>query len=94
MTTGGGLLGVGIAVAASPLMPLGPARLAEPSPGIEVNLAILGTGLAVIVLLPLLLLLPVAWRAASRPRARSAWPSPRPKPGRRGWPRRWPRPAR
>ena len=26
-----------IAVAASPLMPIGPARLAEPSPGISVN---------------------------------------------------------
>jgi hypothetical protein len=65
VTTGGGLLGVGIAIAASPFMPLGPARLAEPSPGVEVNLAILGAGLAVTVLLPLLLLLPVAWRAAS-----------------------------
>ena len=64
VTTGGGLLGVGIAIAASPFMPLGPARLAEPSPGVEVNLAILGAGLAVTVLLPLLLLLPVAWRAA------------------------------
>ena len=94
MTTGGGLLGVGIAIAASPFMPLGPARLAEPSPGVEVNLAILGAGLAVTVLLPLLLLLPVAWRAA---RAAGgplgvAEPATPARPSRLGWP--WPRRAR
>jgi hypothetical protein len=47
-------------------MPIGPARLAEPDPGIEVNLAVLGAGFAVIVLLPLIVLLPTVWRAAAR----------------------------
>lgn len=60
----GGLLGTGVAIAASPLMPIGLARLAEPSPGIEVNLAVLGAGLAAIVLLPVLLVLPAIRRAA------------------------------
>jgi FtsX-like permease family len=45
-------------------MPIGPARLAEPHPGVEVNVAILGTGFAVIALLPLALLAGAAWRAA------------------------------
>ena len=59
-------LAVAVAVAASPLMPIGPARLAEPSPGVEANLALLGAGLAVITLLPVTLLVPVPWRAAAR----------------------------
>jgi ABC-type antimicrobial peptide transport system permease subunit len=66
VTGGGAGFAVAIAVAASPLMPIGPARLAEPSPGVEVNLAILGTGLAVIAIAPLVLLSPVAWRVAGR----------------------------
>ena len=65
VTFAGALLGAVIAIAASPLMPIGPARIAEPSPGIEVNLAVLGAGLAATTLLPVLLLLPVAWRAAA-----------------------------
>ena len=63
VTAAGGLLGVGIAIAASPLMPLGLARLAEPSPGLEINLAILGAGLAAAAILPLVLVAPVAVRA-------------------------------
>ena len=66
VTVTGALLAVVIAVAASPLMPIGPARGAEPAPGFEVNLAILGAGAAAIALLPLLLLSPVAWRAAAQ----------------------------
>jgi ABC-type antimicrobial peptide transport system permease subunit len=65
VTVTGGVLAVAVAVAASPLMPIGPARLAEPAPGVEVNLAILGAGLAAIALLPLAVLLPVALRAAT-----------------------------
>jgi ABC-type antimicrobial peptide transport system permease subunit len=64
VTVTGAIVAVGIAIAASPLMPIGPARLAEPDPGIEVNLAILGAGAAAIALLPLAVLLPPAWRAA------------------------------
>jgi hypothetical protein len=66
VTAAAGLLATAIAIAASPLMPIGPARLAEPDPGVNVNLAILGTGCAAIIALPLLLLLPAAWRAAAR----------------------------
>jgi ABC-type antimicrobial peptide transport system permease subunit len=66
VTLAGGVLAVAVAVAASPLMPIGPARLAEPRPGVEVNLAILGAGFAAIALLPLLLLAGAAWRAAKQ----------------------------
>jgi len=64
VTLAGAVLTVGVVVAASPLMPIGPARLAEPHPGAEVNLAILGAGFAAITLLPLALLAGAAWRAA------------------------------
>jgi ABC-type antimicrobial peptide transport system permease subunit len=66
VTVAGGLVAVAIAVAASPLMPIGAARLAEPNPGVQVNLAILAVGLAAIALLPLALIAPVAWGAAAR----------------------------
>jgi putative ABC transport system permease protein len=69
VTAAGGLVAVATAVAASPLMPIGPARLAEPSPGVEVNLAILGAGFAAITILPLAVLAPIAWAAAGRPGA-------------------------
>jgi putative ABC transport system permease protein len=64
VTIGGAGIAVAVAIAASPLMPIGPARLAEPNPGVEVNLAILGGGIVAIALLPLALLAPVAWWAA------------------------------
>jgi hypothetical protein len=66
LTTAGAVLAVAIAIAASPLMPIGYARLAEPAPGIEINLAILAAGFAAIALLPLALVAPAAWRAAGR----------------------------
>ncbi len=47
-------------------MPVGAARAAEPSPGIEVNLAILAAGFAVIAAAPLLMVVPAALRAAAR----------------------------
>jgi ABC-type antimicrobial peptide transport system permease subunit len=68
VTVAGAVIAVGVAIAASPLMPIGPARLAEPAPGVEVNLAILGAGFAVIMVLPLAVLVPEAWRAAGRAR--------------------------
>lgn len=55
---------VGIAVALSPLTPLGVARLAEPSPGAEVNAAVLGLGAAATVLLLLASVVWTAWRLA------------------------------
>src|SRR5580693_8046596 len=84
VTVTGAIVAIAIAIAASPLMPIGPARLAEPHPGMEVNLAILGAGFAVIALLPLAVLVPPAWRAArqvqgplglAEPTARQSRPS-------------------
>jgi hypothetical protein len=67
VTVSGAATAVAVAIAASPLMPIGPARLAEPNPGVEVNVAVLGAGFACIALLPLLLVAPTGWRAAGRP---------------------------
>jgi ABC-type antimicrobial peptide transport system permease subunit len=58
VTLAGAAIAVPIAIAASPLMPIGPARLAEPQSGIEVNLAILAAGFAAIAVLPLAVLVP------------------------------------
>ena len=66
VTVAGALVAVPVAIAASPLMPVGPARLAEPHPGIEVNIAFLVAGLAAIAVVPLAVLAPTAWRAAAR----------------------------
>jgi ABC-type antimicrobial peptide transport system permease subunit len=66
VTAAGAVLAVVIAIAASPLMPIGPARLAEPHPGVDVNLAVLGAGLALIAGLPLLVLAAAIWRNATR----------------------------
>ena len=66
VTAAGGLAAVGFAIAASPAMPIGAARLAEPAPGVQVNLAVLGAGFAVFTLVPLALLIPAAWAAAGR----------------------------
>jgi hypothetical protein len=64
VTVAGAVIAVTVAVAASPLMPVGAARQAEPDPGVMVNAAVLAAGLAVIALAPLLLLALPAWRAA------------------------------
>jgi len=66
VTTAGAVAAVGVAIAASPLMPIGPARLAEPSPGVEINLAILAAGFVLIAAMPLLVVAPAALRAATR----------------------------
>lgn len=65
VTAAGATIAVAVAISLSPLMPIGPARLAEPSPGIEVNLAILAAGFAAIAALPLALVAPTAWRASA-----------------------------
>jgi len=61
VTVPGALLAVVIAVAASPLMPFGAARVAEPDPGVQADAAVLAIGFAVIAVAPLVLL---AWPAA------------------------------
>jgi ABC-type lipoprotein release transport system permease subunit len=61
---GGALVAVVLAVAASPLTPVGMARRAEISPGLSINVAALGLGfLAVIAITAARALLP-AWRTA------------------------------
>jgi ABC-type antimicrobial peptide transport system permease subunit len=66
VTVTGAVIAAAVAVAASPLMPIGPARLAEPQPGVEVDLTILGAGLLAVAMAPLVMLAPAAWRAAAR----------------------------
>lgn len=60
------IVGAGVAVvlalAASPLMPIGVARTAEPDPGLAVDAAVLGAGFAAIVLVTLALAAIPAWR--------------------------------
>jgi ABC-type lipoprotein release transport system permease subunit len=63
---GGGLIAVAAAVLASPLTPVGPARLAEPHPGVAVNVAVLGMGLGLIVVLVLAQVIVSTWSAIRR----------------------------
>lgn len=75
----GALLAVAAAIAASPLMPIGPARLAEIHPGVQVDPLILGSGFVLFLVLLVAVAAPSAWRAASaRPlRVESRTPTPR-----------------
>jgi len=61
----GAVLACGVAVAASPLMPIGPARLAEPDPGVSVDVPVLTVGLIGIVVLLVARVAWPAWRLAS-----------------------------
>jgi ABC-type lipoprotein release transport system permease subunit len=61
----GAALAVVVAVLASPLTPIGPARLAEPSPGLAADPLVLGAGFAVIVAALLAWAARSAWRQAS-----------------------------
>ena len=87
MGAAGGCLAVAIAVAGSPLMPIGPARLAEPAPGIDVNVAILTVGFAVIVLALLAVAL-LGYLAHSRLACQEGLPGLRSCSGPPGWARR------
>jgi ABC-type antimicrobial peptide transport system permease subunit len=85
VTAAGGVIAVGIAIAASPLMPIGAARLAEPQPGIDLDPTVLGAGFAAVVLLPLVMLTAPAIRAVRQARGAAgaagqpaARPAPRP----------------
>jgi hypothetical protein len=66
VTFAGACAAVVVMILTSPLLPIGPARLAEPSPGFELNGLAIVVGLLAVVLLPLALVLPIAWRV-SRP---------------------------
>ncbi|MDQ6695983.1 MAG: ABC transporter permease [Actinomycetota bacterium] len=58
----GAAIAVVAAIVMSPLMPIGPARVAEPDPGVAVNWAILGFGAVAIVVVFALRLAPAVWR--------------------------------
>jgi len=68
----GAVLAVAVAVALSPLTPIGLARFAETNPGVRIDSLVLGTGALVVVLATVLLGLPGVGRAVrvSRGRAR------------------------
>jgi ABC-type antimicrobial peptide transport system permease subunit len=69
-TVAGALGAVAVAIAASPLTPIGPARLAEPNPGVSVNAGVLAAGAAAIVVLLAARVAVTAWRqAGARPAA-------------------------
>jgi hypothetical protein len=63
--TAGAILAAGVAVAASPLMPIGAARLAEPDPGVSADWLVLSAGAVIIVVLLAARTLYPAWRLAS-----------------------------
>jgi ABC-type antimicrobial peptide transport system permease subunit len=65
-TVTGALLAVLIAIGASPMMPIGPARVAEPSPGISVDWWVLALGFVGIVVVLVAGAAWPAWRYASR----------------------------
>jgi FtsX-like permease family len=75
---GAAVVALATAVAASPLLPVGTARLAEPHTGLHVDALVLGFGALIIVaLLPALAARPW-WRVASRVADVKSEPSPRP----------------
>jgi len=77
-TVAGAIGAVAIAIAASPLTPIGPARLAEPHPGVSVNAGVLAAGAAAIVVLLAARVAVTAWRqAGARPAAEVMEPSQR-----------------
>ena len=75
-TVTGALGAVVIAIAASPLTPIGPARLAEPHPGVSVNAGVLAAGGAAIVALLAARVAVTAWRQAGARPAAAAEPPP------------------
>jgi hypothetical protein len=62
----GAIGAVVIAIAASPLMPIGPARTAEPHLGFSLDWIVLGAGFAGIVLVSVVLMVWPSWRYAGR----------------------------
>jgi hypothetical protein len=60
----GAAMAVLVAAVLSPLMPIGPARVAEPHPGVALNSAIVGVGALAIVAVLTLGLVPPVWRLA------------------------------
>ena len=77
----GAAVAAGVAAAASPLMPIGAARLAEPDPGVSADALVLAAGAAAIVVLlvawaawPAWRLTSIGTRTDSTPAAPGRWP--------------------
>jgi len=68
----GGVVAVVVAVAMSPVFPIGPAKIAETHRGLSVNTALLGLGFAGMVVLLVLRVAVPAWRDAFSPGSRNA----------------------
>jgi ABC-type lipoprotein release transport system permease subunit len=64
----GGGMALAVAVLASPILPIGTARVAEPSPGVSINPLILGIGVITIMALVVILAAIPTWLATSRAR--------------------------
>ncbi|MBX3285748.1 MAG: ABC transporter permease [Actinobacteria bacterium] len=72
-----GVVAVAVAVAVSPLFPLGHPRVLEPSPGVHVDLPVVGLGAVLVVAWTLALFAVVAWLDLDpAPRVRRRTPSP------------------
>ncbi|MGH8986853.1 MAG: FtsX-like permease family protein [Acidimicrobiia bacterium] len=84
VAAGGALLAVLVAIAASPLMPIGPARQAEPNRGVAVDAVVVSAGGVALVAIVVLLGVVPAWRlvrdraAGDRAARGGARPSPLP----------------
>jgi hypothetical protein len=71
----GAATAAGVAVAASPLMPIGAARLAEPDPGVSADATVLAAGAAAIVVLLVAWAAWPAWRLTSTGTRRDSAPA-------------------
>lgn len=60
----GAVLAVALAIGSTALTPIGPARLAEPDPGVMVNLGLLVGGVLIVALAPVAAVAWPTWRAA------------------------------
>src|SRR5262249_49545589 len=63
----GGLIGAVLAVALSPLLPVGLARVAEPHPGIDADVPVLAAGMAAAILVTACCAAWPGWRATAEP---------------------------
>ena len=68
----GAAIGVGAAYAASTLMPIGLARIAEPSPGFSFDARLLAVAAAIVVALILVLAAWPIWKARAPSRSATA----------------------
>jgi hypothetical protein len=86
-STIGAVTAAGVAIAASPLMPVGTARLAEPDPGVSADWLVLSLGAAAIVVLLVARVAWPAWRQACVPASSRPGPESLAGPGTRltGW---------